>query len=171
MVCRRTWRVPLGSSHSSNKSCSLNIHSVLLVVYTCYESYGICRIEWVVLNGTELCLWRWLELCVLYEALVSALKCCEGPWEAQLFVRQWEQNSLHYRQRTIRCSYLDSKSNIRLSYPVQIKTSFENEWETLCCHFALSRSDVLIWCCYVFKRGHVVPFIFPKPRQFMKVDI
>lgn len=63
-----------------SKLCSLNIHAVPVIVYTLGESLWICRIEWVVLNGTEQCLWRWTARCVLSEALEAVFVCCEGPW-------------------------------------------------------------------------------------------
>lgn len=59
-----------------SKLCSLNIHAVPVIVYTLGESLWICRIEWVVLNGTEQCLWRWTARCVLSEALEAVFVCC-----------------------------------------------------------------------------------------------
>ena len=117
---------------SLSKLCSLNIHAVPAIVYTLDESLWICRIECVVLNGTEQCLWRWTARCVLTEALEAALVCCEGPWaRSSLYNMRDRTDSL--TDRTHSPWLPDMPGNTMLSYLVQYSILREKWLDRLCC--------------------------------------
>ena len=105
-----------------SKLCSLNIHAVPVIVYTLDESLWICRIEWVVLNGTEQCLWRWTARCVLSEALEAVLCAAKGLGQAAVCTTWGTEQTPSQTEHT----HLDSQtcqatpcSGIPLSYLVQ----------------------------------------------------